>query len=260
MTHARVAQENALFAVEHTRRYILHGNLNKEELEEARAFARRETAKEFDGREKMQAFDDSCYAILNEQMTSIKEVRTSAHELRYQACVMAWVALEVLATDLFAYALNTTPSIIGRLQKDEHLRKHFDLKSVGMETLVKNGFDLSKKMGTLLLERYSVDTPASMKAVYCMFCPSNDSLRTVFSSKELRTLAQRRNLIVHRRGVADAKYIEATGDAITSGTRIDVTIEDIASYVSTVCDAGQQMIHATRTVLSSSASESGDSA
>ena len=77
-----------------------------------------------------------------------------------------------------------------------------------------------------------------MKAVYSVLVPTNTSLNHALADRELWMLYQRRHLIVHRRGVVDQAYLDATGETFTIGTHLTVTPDDFEKALSVVVSAG----------------------
>lgn len=236
-------------AVQHASRYILYDTLSKSEIKEIVDSAHKEATAASSDSQSMKRLSEEAETTLQGQLV-LEEIRVAARELRYQAAVMLWVSLEVLASDLFICMLNLNPKLVSTLHKDEQLRKSFDLKSVPLEILIERGFDLSKRMGDLLIERHAVDTIPTMKQVYSALQPMNQALRDTLSSPRLWQLWQRRNLIAHRRGVADERYIKRTKEDIEPGTRIDVTIDELVEYFAVVRDAGAQMFEVALAALS----------
>jgi hypothetical protein len=182
----------------------------------------------------------------------LRPVQDGARELRHQGCVMLWVALEVLARDLFVCTLNARPELSLALLKDETSKRLFDVKSIGINDIINNGFNLADKMGALLIERHPIDTIPAMKAAYYTIQPNNNLLRSTLESRDLWLLFQRRHLIVHRRGVVDKEYLDSTGETLPLGIRLEIAVNEIARYFMAVRDAGLQMINTATAALRAS--------
>ena len=90
---------------------------------------------------------DSLRAALNEGIFA-----EGASELLRQCTVLAWSALEVLAQEVFTEILNARPLFATRLYADETTKRLFPWKSRTSEDLIEHDFDLSHKMGQVLLE------------------------------------------------------------------------------------------------------------
>jgi hypothetical protein len=57
-------------------------------------------------------------------------------------------------------------------------------------------------------------------------------------------LCQQRHLIVHRRGIVDAKYVESTGASAVLGELIEINPDNLESYMEKVVSTGQSILSA----------------
>jgi hypothetical protein len=213
--------------------------------EEAMRKFRDEVAK----RDKIDGHLGRASMVLEDVCAADGVFRDAAREIRYQACVMTWVALEVLAQDLFVSALNASPGLLARLRNDRDCKKKFDLDSIDMDVLLKYRFDVSKSIGDILIDRYSIDTMPAMKTVFGALCPDSKSLRILLDSRDLWLLSQRRNLIVHRRGVVDSRYVERTGEKSKPGDVVDVKFSEIDGCVRGAVNVGVGLVSAVDALL-----------
>jgi hypothetical protein len=117
----------------------------------------------------------------------------------------------------------------------------FQLRNVAFETLALYDFNLSARMGDLLVQQHSVDTVSTMKSVFRVIAPS-ESLQRALAQRSLWILNQRRHLIVHRRGVVDQAYLDTTGDAMPLGLELRVTPDELEDYLGRVRDVGIELI------------------
>ena len=170
--------------------------------------------------------------------------RSEIEELMREGLVLIWGAIEVLASDLFAFSLNRKPSLVRLLNEDERAKRLFGVKSVGLEIMEEHGFDLSTCMGDVLLRQHAVDNVPSMKAAYFALCPTASELRDALGCKELFVLNQKRNLLVHRRGVIDEEYRSLVSDAPSLGKRLVVEAEDIGAALILARDIGATILKA----------------
>ena len=82
-----------------------------------------------------------------------------------------------------------------------------------------NNFNISNNIGDIFFETFKLDSLQKIqKATDSVFC--NSELSTSFRNKDFWLLFQRRNLIVHRRGVVDQAYIGQTSDNLPIGSRL----------------------------------------
>jgi hypothetical protein len=170
------------------------------------------------------------------------EFTDGASELLRQCSVLSWSALEVLAQDTFVELLNTKPSLTMRLCADEATKKLFQLKAVGIETLVEHEFDLSHRMGHILIRLRAIDSIPMMRSTFSALLPNAEKLREAFADTTLWTLNQRRNLIVHKRGVIDQEYLDRTGEDLGLGSQLVIMVPDLEEYLRAVIVVGSELL------------------
>jgi hypothetical protein len=77
--------------------------------------------------------------------------------------------------------------------------------------------------------------------VYSVLFPSNERLNQALNKTELWVLFQRRHLIVHRRGVIDQIYLDATGENYPLGSKLNVRPDDFEASMRMVVAAGEAL-------------------
>jgi hypothetical protein len=174
--------------------------------------------------------------------TQTRTVAIAAAELRRQGLISMWGAFEVLAQDLFAEALNRDPSLVLRLQADDECRRFFDVKSFRFDALAEHGFDISKRMGTVLLKSKTLDTVPSMKLVFPVLSPDSAAVRAMLGARDLYLLNQRRNLIVHRRGIVDVEHARLAPEDGDVGTPLRLQADDLHAALCLVRDSGAVLL------------------
>lgn len=184
---------------------------------------------------------DLSRSLNNETMLS------AAHELLRTSTVLLWGALEVLINDLGELLLNQKPYLCDLLSTNEYFKKRINLKSISFDDLKRFSFDLSGHIGTVLFENSKLDNVGIMREFFDALDKQNSQLRESLRSPILWRMGQRRNLIVHRRGIVDRPYIEATGEDVKIGERLRVAPSDLQDYFDACRDIG---IHVIRTVSS----------
>ncbi len=178
------------------------------------------------------------------------EFSRGAAELLGQCAVLTWSALEVLAQDAFIELLNTKPKLTSRLFADESAKKLFQLKSINIDTIIENDFDLSRRMGHVIVKSRPIDSIPVMRTTFSALLPDAAALHAALSNPLLWTLNQRRHLIVHKRGVVDREYLEKTGEKIDAGTTLNITATELEQYLRAVIDFGAELLGgAERAVL-----------
>jgi hypothetical protein len=178
---------------------------------------------------------DACGLLIDLGRTS--QIADAAAQLLLQTTVLTWGAFEVLSREIFRIYLNCMPTACGKLLADPDIRKRFDLSRISVEKLADFDFNLSGKLGDLLVEQNDLsDLPGVKAALFALF-PEDSRLRHVLSERILWILFQRRNLIVHRRGIIDARYVGASGEELPLGSQLRVRPADIKSYLGLVAKA-----------------------
>jgi hypothetical protein len=178
---------------------------------------------------------DTCEFLL----ASLKHgLESAAHELLQQGLVLLWSAFEVLCRDTFETLLNGDPAKVQALISHPTTRKRFEAERLPLDTLVQHGFDLSARLGTVLVGQQDFSDLRIVKAVYAVLCPGDDALNQAFAHRDLWALYQRRHLVVHRRGVIDQAYLVATGETHAIGMHLLVTPLAFEGALSVVVSAG----------------------
>jgi hypothetical protein len=156
------------------------------------------------------------YGFLSQELD--ESIVENAHkEILNQASVLIWAAFEVLCRDLFESYINENPSMLKRIFDDPKASKKFSMPKIDYETLSTYDFDVSSRMGTLLVHKHDFSDIGTIKSALTAVAADEERLKKSLNSDVLWKLYQRRNLFVHRRGVVDQKYLSSTGEAIPLG-------------------------------------------
>lgn len=168
--------------------------------------------------------------------------QVAAHTLTRQIAVLTWSAFEVLARDALIAHLNTAPSKALMLSQSAPVARKFDLDTIDLELIATHNFNLSRSMGTILEAKFRLDDLASIKTTYKALAPNNAALHDALNSKELWLLAQKRNLIVHRGGIVDRKYLSQTGDTLALGSELVFEPDDAVMALRHVAHTGKLVL------------------
>jgi hypothetical protein len=180
-----------------------------------------------------------------ERLASVKadpESLTAGRELTRQGVVLVWGAFEVLARDVFVEFLNRQPARVETLLSNPSNRKRFGIEKLDWGTLSNFGFDLSKNVGNVLAERTDLDDVPTIKDAFGALFPTASELATKLANRQLWVLFQRRNLIVHRRGIVDRQYNEKTGESLPLGSQLWPTPADVEAYLDASVQAGAAIL------------------
>jgi hypothetical protein len=211
--------------------------------EEAEQIATRNALKKFQAEVQTEAhsYGDQVLRHLQEAHRD-EEFSQGAAELLGQCLVLTWSALEVLAQDTFIELLNAKPNLTSRLFADESAKKLFQLKSITIDTIVENDFDLSHRMGHVFVRSRPIDSIPVMRTTFSVLLPDAAALNAALANPLLWTLNQRRHLIVHRRGIVDREYLEKTGESIDAGTTLNITATELEHYLRAVIEFGAELL------------------
>jgi hypothetical protein len=165
-------------------------------------------------------------------------------ELLRQGAVLIWGSFEAFGRDLIVKFLDSHPSQAVDLLVSAEGRRLFGVRALDFEVLRETGFDLSRRMGRLLSQFHDLSTLPALRTVVGTLFPAGVELRDALGVGDLWLLSQRRHLIVHRRGVVDERYLDATGDSIAAGQHLSVSPSDLLAYLKAVRNAAAALLSA----------------
>lgn len=172
-----------------------------------------------------------------------ESLKIAAKELTQQGIILIWFAFEVLCRDLFELELNNDPAKVILFSSDASLRKRFELEKYSLETLAQYGFDLSNKMGTVLVAQRDLSDLPTIKAVLSALFSSSAALTNNLNDPDLWLLFQRRHLFVHRRGIVDQSYLNNTNDLAALGSTLKIGPDDVEHYFNCVLKTSESLLH-----------------
>ena len=155
---------------------------------------------------------------------------------------MTWSAFEVLFRDVFELELKVDPSKTVLLANNASIRKRFEMEKFSLTTLIQHDFDLSGKVGTLLVRQQDLSDLPTLKSVYATLFASSAKLTSCLNSRDLWLLYQRRHLFVHRRGIVDQTYLEKTSDDVSLGSTLELTPKDFERHFEAVVETGEELL------------------
>lgn len=237
LTDAAVRQRHfdRVFSAERIRQ------LNNEASDEERnnralEIARQRFAEELEKPEVQEAVQDEILRSLNFALGD-RNFNPASDELLRQVTVMVWGAFEVLATDTAIAVLNRVPELAADVMEEQSFKRMGLPRGIPIETLKAFSFNVSESMGAVLFGEGRLDSFPAIAAV-CRTLYKSAELDTRLKTSRLWKLAQRRNLIVHRRGVVDKQYLEKTSDTQPIDSKLVVLSGDIDGDLLEVRDIG----------------------
>lgn len=162
----------------------------------------------------------------------------AAKELRYQTTVAIWSAIEVLLKDQLIEIINWKPELAKRLSTDEIAKKRFELPKLTLDDLEERSFNFQNCMGDLLVRQRDASDLLTLKAAVGAIW-GKDCLFRALESSDIRLLNAQRHLIVHRRGIADEKYLSQTGEQGLIGEPIAIPPSSIVNFYTAAANLGR---------------------
>ena len=133
-----------------------------------------------------------------------------------------WTIIETMAADLWEASLNSHPSGLANLSgSPKRLRggqptkpnpsNMKESKTIPLDAVSMHGFDVSKKMGTILRARFEFASLDGTREAYASaFSKDSAQIDRALTDKSLDALSAVRNVIVHRDANADGEYVKKT--------------------------------------------------
>ncbi|CAJ9175993.1 Uncharacterised protein [Burkholderia pseudomallei] len=165
----------------------------------------------------------------------------TARQLLYQAILGIWSALEIIARDGLAIKINGKPRLAQKLLDDPAAKKAFELPRFSIDDLISAQFDLSRKMGDVLLGARDFSDLRIIRTAYKALA-GDSSVAQVLGDDSLWHLNQARHLIAHRGGVIDARYRQQTGCSESIGTKLAISPAKIEKYFAAVAQTANVLI------------------
>jgi hypothetical protein len=182
---------------------------------------------------------DTCQFLL--QSLKSPEVNSASSELILQGAVLTWSALEVLSRDVFESFLNSKPAAALDLMKDPVAKQRLQSK-FSLDELALFDFNLSSSVGSLLASQQDFSDVRTIRAVLIPMLPAKPAIPATLGDERLWLLCQERHLIVHRRAVVDARYLEATGEKRKAGERLSISPDALDEQLKAVVAAGEALL------------------
>lgn len=206
------------------------------------------TSSEWSGR-----FDEIAGGIADENLKRFlaepMSREATAHVLR-QCAVLTWSAIEVLTSDLFVLLVNSSPKLSALLFRDERTKKLYQAKDF-VVALDEYDYDLSGRMGDVLLRQCRMDNLATIRATYDVLFSEDEVVRGALCDPQLWRLYKTRNLIVHRAAIVDEMFVQSTGADVKVGTSLKITSQQLEDFMVLVGKAGIGLLNAASRIQAS---------
>lgn len=172
------------------------------------------------------------------------ESLVAARELTRQGVVLVWSAVEVLARDSFVFLLNRRPILAEQLLAEQANRKRFSVDRIDWQTLAAYGYDLSENLGTFLISKADLTSVQAIRDAYGALFPTATELGRKLKDRRLWDLCQKRNLLVHRRGIVDQQYLANTQDTLPLGADLWISPSEVEDLLEAGLHIGTEIISA----------------
>lgn len=137
-----------------------------------------------------------------------------------QSCVMLWSACESLLRECFRVLVNRDPSLATQLFASEETKKIWSSRDFSLELIERAAFDLKNCMGDVLLEINPMINLRAIRAGYSVLSKQDQGVVKVLKSQPTYDLFTMRNLVAHRNGFVDEKFVSESRFAPVVGDRI----------------------------------------
>lgn len=197
------------------------GDNDEEIFREARQRAKKEMDNISEEREEdfvQQAADQ----LLTLSKSLPEVIVDSNNAILRQSSVMLWSATENLLREFFRISLNRQPFLSKQLFDHDEAKRYWNVRDLTIDVIQGVNFDMQQSMGDILLEINPMISLKSIKAAYIVICNCNEELLTALKSKATYNLFALRNLVAHRNGIVDAKFLSETGFTVARGEKITI--------------------------------------
>jgi hypothetical protein len=180
-------------------------------------------------------------------LLSDKKATEALRSLKLARLVLGWTAFECLSRDAWEAALNESPAGLAQqtvrgLPSEEDSESGLTRKQVPVAFLSKFGFDLRKRMGTVLRSKFDFTSVSGMRQAYIAAFGDKKELSSIFAEPELMQLEAFRNLIVHRGGIVDEEYLKRSGATHEIGQPLSPDDEVITATLNAMKSSGCELL------------------
>jgi hypothetical protein len=149
-------------------------------------------------------------------------VADSNNAILRQSCVMLWSATENLLREYFRITVNRQPMLSKQLFESEEAKRYWNSRDLTIDVIQSADFNLQQCMGDALLEINSMISLKSIKTAYSVIYTA-DRLMKILKSQATYNLFALRNLVAHRNGLVDAKFLSETSFSAKLGEKFNIS-------------------------------------
>lgn len=162
--------------------------------------------------------------------------------------VWIWCSFEVLMRELWKQSLNEGGKYLGnvvikKLQSQDRRTDKIQGKYIRLDYLAKYNYDISKDLGTVLLDKFDFTSCSGICEAYNCAFPRSENIKKALNSKKLSELEAARNVIVHNAGIIDSDFCKRTSTSLAErGNRIRLNNRKVCEYGNAVIEVGIAMM------------------
>jgi hypothetical protein len=124
-------------------------------------------------------------------------------------------------------------------------------KSITLDYLAKFDYNLSNKLGTVLINKFDFNSLSGIKGAYSSAFPKSTTIKNSLANKALIKVEAKRNVIAHRSGLIDAEYCKKTGTNESKiGKSLDISSRVVEDYDYTLNEIGADILLAIKSIVS----------
>lgn len=183
-------------------------------------------------------------------------IKDTYDAILYSCTVWIWCSFEVLMRDIWEYALNEggkylVSTVIKKLPQQDRQGDKIQSKYISIDYLAMHNYDISRKIGTALLNKFEFTSCKKMGNAYACAFPKSENIKRVLYDKKLGEVEAVRNVIVHNAGIIDRDYCERTGTRKTEiGKRISLNNRKVSEYGNAIINAGSDVMITVNSYIS----------
>ena len=177
-------------------------------------------------------------------------LRETYETLLYSGTVWIWCSFEVLMRELWEYALNKGGkyfggAVVSKLPSHDQMGDKIKSKYISLDYLAYYNYDLSRNLGTALLNKFDFSSCRGIREAYTCAFPRSKNIKDALSSRELDNLEAARSVIVHNAGIIDSEFCSRTQTNVTNiGGRLRLNNRNVSEYGNAVIAVGAAIIPA----------------
>jgi hypothetical protein len=170
-------------------------------------------------------------------------LRETYDALLDSSIVWIWCSFEVLMRELWKQSLNEGGKYLGnvvikKLPSQDQGSDKMQGKYIRLDYLAKYNYDLSKDLGTVLLDKFDFTSCRGICEAYSCAFPKSENIKKALNSKKLSELEAARNVIVHNAGIIDSDFCERTSTSLAEkANRLRLNNRKVCEYGNVVIDA-----------------------